>query len=130
MLRKWLFSDCILADSFRRTRERQTHAQGPWGRLGVVCILRGGPWGVVSLLLSLPQIASPTGFLQPIPPSNHLRTSYQHPCPSLNPARANMLVPAVQKQSLEVYLGIANGMKKALGLDLHLAIREHLRICS
>lgn len=80
---------------------------------------------VVSLLLSFPQITSPPGLLQFIPPWGHLKASCQHPCPSLGPPKTNMSALGVQKHP-----DLANGRKKMLGLDPRLAIREHLRICS
>lgn len=83
-------------------------------RLGVVSTFRETPWGVASLLLSFPQITTPTGFLQLTPLWGHLKASCQHPRPSLSPPRANMSALGVQKQSFEAHPGAANGHKTHL----------------
>lgn len=101
-LGKWLFHHSIPADSFWRTRERRTCTlRGP-GTDWVWCPSskeNPGVWwaSCFSFPKSLPLLASCSSY---------------HPG-VISKLPVSMLALAVQKQSSEAYLGIANGHKKS-----------------
>lgn len=106
------------------------YAKGSLDRLGVVSIFKGEPLGVVSFLLSFPQITSLAGFLQLRPPWGHLKLPASIlPLPPSSPGQTCQHL-VFRNRVLRPIPAYPVAIKEPLGLDPHLAMREHLRICS
>lgn len=85
-------------------------------RPDVSSIFKRGRLGLVSVLLSFPQITSPLGFLQLIHHSGAITEAADSEPRSFTPSRANMSALSAQKQGLRALLTWPKVTKKHLAL--------------